>query len=124
MEPEAMSKSFLVVVALLVIPTVYWFWSDQQKKDRRTAEIDRQNRIAEKIYDTIYRFAESPSGVTEHEARIATDLISEEHLSSNRHRLLFEYYLSALRCHLGRKYGGGEKTCRKMLDSQAAAMHS
>jgi sensor c-di-GMP phosphodiesterase-like protein len=116
-----MSKPFIVVVALLVVPTVLYFWNDSQESAKRRAEIDRQNRVAEKVYHAISRYADSPNGLTEHEAQVAIDLASEEHLSRNRKALLFNYYISARRCNVFGKYKGIPEDCRKMIPYRTAA---
>jgi hypothetical protein len=115
-----MSKPFLVVVVLLVLPTAFYFWKEKQDSAKRYAEIERQNRVAQKVFNALARFEDSPNGLTAHEASIAMDLASEEHLSNNRRTLLFNYYLSVRRCRLSRS----RKDCNQMLDDHFAAMHT
>jgi hypothetical protein len=116
-----MSKSCILIVVLLLLGTALLFWSEHQETERRYAEIERQNRVAEKVYHAIQRYADSPSGLTEHEAQVALDLASEEKLTDARQALLSNFYRSAKRCHLDGKYSGTAQDCRKMSYNRLSA---
>jgi hypothetical protein len=116
-----MSKSFLVIVALVFLGAGLFSWNEHQELEKRYAEIDRQNRVAEKVYHAIERYANSPSALTERDAKVAIDLASEEKLTENRQALLSNFYRSAKRCHLDGQYTGSAQDCRTMSHSRLSA---
>jgi hypothetical protein len=116
-----MSKSFFVIVALVLLGTACFFWNEHQDLARRYAEIDRQNRLAEKVFHAIARYADSPNDLTEHEAKVAIDMASEERLTDNRQALLSNFYRNAKRCHLNGQYNGSALDCRTMSHSRLSA---
>jgi hypothetical protein len=116
------STPFLMIVALLALATSLFFWNEQRELARRNTEIDRQNRVASQVYHAITRYTDSPNASTDHEARMAIDLASEEHLTENRQVLLSNFYRSAKRCHVGGKYRGSAEDCRQMACNRFSAM--
>jgi hypothetical protein len=117
-----LSTAFLVVLALLSLATTLFFWNQQRESANRSAEIERQNRVASRVYHIIERYAAAPGAVTFHEAKVAVDLASDEGLTENRQALLSNFYRSAVRCHAGGKYAGSAQDCQRMAYNRFSAM--
>jgi hypothetical protein len=122
--PVFLSKTFSAVVTALLLATGLFFWTQHEELQKRSAEIDRQNRVASKVYHAIERYTDSPNAWTDHEARVAMDLALEERLTENRQALLSNFYRSARRCHVGGKYGGSTQDCRRMAYNRFSAMNA
>jgi hypothetical protein len=73
------------------------------------------------VYHAIERYADSPSRITEHEAKVAIDQATEEQLRDSRQALLSNFYRSAKRCHPDGKHTGTAQDCRKMTYSRLSA---
>jgi hypothetical protein len=121
--PIFLSKTFSVVVTMLFLATGLLFWTQQRELQKRSAEIDRQNRVASEVYHAVLRYSNSPNARTDYEAQVAINLALEGRLTANRQALLSNFYRSARRCHLGGTYGGSALDCRSMAYNRFSAMN-
>jgi hypothetical protein len=112
-----MSKWFVLAAVLMILPSTFSSWKEHRDAEKRSFEVDRQNRIAGMVFCAIEKYADYPDARTDHEARRAMDMAVDEKLSENRRGLLSNFYRSAKRCHAG----GSALDCHGMSANRISA---
>ena len=137
--------SAFVVVVLLVISGGVYFWMAQQESERlrveterknaqiaqEKAEAERQSKVALKAYNAIERFIQSPNLLTDHDASVALDSLSEEHVNRDKISSLKAYYYGLKRCALldeMTRVGGGtagiKQACSEISENRENARNA